>query len=200
MAAAVPSHSVCSRHPQYGSTQVDIQPGETLRIEILTPRLKIVSVNEREHEDSLIALYGSTFSAQAVKEKIARWNQRWAQNIPFSGYVILDRNTDKFIGQVILKPLKDKEKEKDAHGNYPVVPGVGKIVYLSIEDGKGFEQEYAHAMLDHLVPALIRNGFTLAGHEVKLFKASAGTDAVVRKFMEHHCISDRYWYERRYSI
>lgn len=219
---AIVSSSACSKHPQYGSTHVDIQPGGTLHVEVLTPRLKIVSVNGREYEDALIALYGSktvnalvgdggTLSAQAVKEKIAKWNQRWAQNNPFAGYVILDRDTDKFIGQVIIKPLKDKEKEKDANGKHPFVPGVGEIGYLSMDTqwGKKFGQEYTHAILDHLVPALIRDGYTLAGHEVKVVIATARTDndrsnAILRKLMEHTGTRPRYngmreWYERKYS-
>lgn len=111
----------CLHHEKYGDVNISVRENQKgLEIEITTLSLKILSVNGREYENPLIALYGdkrvnhfvgtgSTIEADPVKEKIGRWNKRWSEKSPLSGYVILEKDTDDFVGQFILKRLKDKQ-------------------------------------------------------------------------------------------
>ena len=95
-------------------------------------------------------------------EKIERWKNRWADNNPLSGFVVVDKESGEFIGQIILKPVKDK-----AAGNDKFVEGVAEIGYLSVEKHwrKGFCQEYTHAVVRHLLP--IELGYQVKGHPIR---------------------------------
>ncbi|MBS0619992.1 MAG: GNAT family N-acetyltransferase [Verrucomicrobia bacterium] len=206
----------CPFDSQYGSVHLSIQRQEgVLQVIIETARLRIQSVNTNEHLSQLIDLYGSkevnrlvgageTLDAQSVTEKVARWNQRLSENNPFVGYVVLEKAGD-FVGDIILKPLKDKEA-----GPGKCVDGAVEIGYLSVPAhwGKGYGKEYTHAMVCHLIPALKDQGYTIQGRQITSIMATTsvenfGSQHVLSKFMDHTGTRDRYgspreWYTRQY--
>lgn len=196
------------------SPHIFLQPG---KIRIDTQRLTILSVNTDEYNEELIALYGSkkvnqlvgtgsTLERDAVAAKIQRWHKRWAENNPFSGYVVIEKDSGKFVGQIILKPVKNK-----AAGPGHFIEGVAEIGYLSMPEhwGKGYGHEYTHAMVHHLLPKLIASGYRVAGHPITSVMATARIDniasnCVLKKSMTHTGTKERYgapreWYEHRFS-
>lgn len=206
--------SSCPFDAQYGDVKVAVHDKDkSLTIEVETLRLRILSVNSHQHNASLIDLYGSkkvnalvgsgaTLEAHAVQEKVMRWNKRWSEKNPYAGYVVVEKETGDFVGQVIIKPLKDK-----AAGPGKFVDGVAEIGYLTMDKhwGKKYAQEFTHAMLSHLLPKLIESGYQIQGHRVTSVMATARTDniasnMVLRKFMTHTGTKERYnglreWYE-----
>jgi RimJ/RimL family protein N-acetyltransferase len=184
--------------------------------EIQTNRLKIVSVTTDEYSQQLVDLYGSqtvnklvgsgaTLERDQVIAKIERWKTRWSQNNPFSGFVVIEKESGDFVGQIILKPVKDKTAGPEA-----LVPGMAEIGYLSVPKhwGKKYCQEYTGAILDHFVPKLVSLHYQIGGKPLSSVMATARVDntasnKVLRKFMTYTGTKDRYngpreWYERKY--
>lgn len=193
-----------------------------LFIRIETKRLLIVSVNTTEYKPQLTALYGDkkvnklvgtggTLNAELVSEKIQRWINRWAACNPFSGYVIIERSTGDFVGQIGLKPVKDKSAEKLNSEKSTFLPGLVEIGYLSMEKHwkKGYGKEYTHAIINHLLPYLIKQDFQVNGHPVKSLMATARCDnvasnGILRFFMRFTGERERYgcprmWYQQEYT-
>lgn len=209
--------STCPHDAQYGEVNISIEKKDgALAIAVETARLRILSVNTDQYTPSLIDLYGSkkvmelvgsgeTLAPQQVAEKIARWKKRWSENNPFSGYVVVEKATGDFVGQIILKPFKDK-----AEGEAKFIVGVAEIGYLSAEKHwkKKYAQEYAHAMIHHLLPQLILSGFRVQAHPITSVLATTSCDnlasnGVLRKFMTFTGTKERYggvrqWYEHRF--
>lgn len=192
-----------------------------LSFEIETKNLKILSVTTDDYTPQLIDLYGdkevnrlvgsgATLARDKVIEKIERWKTRWSQKTPFSGFVIVEKakkeeEKNDFVGQIILKPVKDKTKDP-----IELIPGLAEIGYLSVEKHwkKKYCQEYTSAILDHLVPQLVRSRYLVGGAPITAVMATARVDniasnCVLRKFMDYTGRKDRYngpreWYERKY--
>lgn len=204
----------CPHHAKYGEVNISVQQNaKGLEIGITTEHLKLLSVNGREYDTPLIALYGDekvnhfvgsgdTLKPEAVNEKIKRWNKRWSEKNPLSGYVILEKETNEFVGQFILKPLKDKQA-----GPGKFIEGVVELGYLSAEKhwNKNYAHESGHAIINHLIPHLIHSGY-LAG--ITSVMATTRTDNVVvkrgcEKFMTHTGTKERYgapreWFQHNY--
>ena len=207
-------------HPHndpYGPVRVELRKKQTeLEVIIETARLRVVSVNNDQYTEELVRLYedkkvnalvgsGSTLERSLVFAKIARWQKRLQDGNPFSGYVVIEKQTGDFVGQIILKPVKDK-----AAGADKFVLGVAEIGYLSVEKhwGKKYAQEYTNAIVNHLVPELIFQKYQVAGQPITTIMATARVDntaskSVLAKFMEHTGTKPRYgsmreWYEHQY--
>ena len=209
---------ICSYDKQYGAVNISIQNVEnSLFIQIDTARLRILSVNDRKYEDSLIDLYGdkkvnqlvgngSTLTPQAVREKISRWNDRWAHNNPLSGYVVVEKESGNFVGQIILKPVKNKEVK-----GKQFLKGIAEIGYLSLPEhwGKKYGQEYTHAFVYHVLPKLMELAYTVEGTPIESVIATASTvnnasKGILQKLMEHTATKPRYgsmrdWYHHQYT-
>lgn len=191
-------------------------PHGALSIAVETERLKIISVTTDEYTEPLVDLYGSkevnalvgsgsTQERDQVVAKIERWKTRWSHDNPTGGFVIVEKATGDFVGQIILKAVKDKTKEGKQY-----IPGQVEIGYLSVKKhwGKKYCQEYSGALLDHLIPALIAAKYDIAGKPLSSVMATARVDngasnAVLRKFMTYTGTAPRYngpreWYIRSY--
>ncbi len=188
-----------------------------LFVEIKTARLKIISVSTTEYESQLIALYGdkdvnalvgtgATLEAALVKDKIQRWIARWSANNPFSGYVVLEKSTGDFVGQIILKPVKDKSTTPPTF-----IRGTAEIGFLSRKEhwGKGYGKEFTNAIVNHLAPMLINDRFLVGNHEFHTLIATAGcnnaaSNRVLSLFMQCTGEKERYgslriWYQKKYD-
>lgn len=208
----------CAYDKTYDRVDVSIkETRNTLSIVVGTKRLKIVSVNNDKYNTDFIKLYGdkkvnelvgtgATLKPEQVVEKVGRWNRRIKAKNPFTGYVVLDLK-GKFVGQIILKPIKDKEA-----GPGKFVKGVCEIGYLSMPQhwGKKYGQEFTHAMVHHLVPELIKANYCVAGEKITSIIATTRTDniaskKVLEKFLTHTGTKPRYggmreWYEHKYHL
>lgn len=210
--------SECHYDAVYGPVSVHISetPG-LLSVEVETSRLKILSANTDEYEHELAKLYGSekvnafvgagtTLRESAVHEKIQRWMNRWSEHNPLSGYVVVSKDTGEFVGQIILKPVKDRASTELAF-----LPGIIEIGFLSKEKhwGQGYGKEFTHAMVHHLVPQLIKNGYTVKGCPIDTIMATAREDniasnRVLDKFLKFIELKPRYggprmWYKHNYT-
>lgn len=208
----------CSHDTTYGHVSIQLnRTDKGLFVEIETMRLRIVSVNTDKYESQLIALYGdkevnklvgvgTTLNAELVSQKIQRWINRWSAHNPFSGYVVLERNTGDFVGQIILKPVKDKSAEK-----LTFLPGLAEIGYLSMEKHwrKGYGKEFTHAIVNHLVPCLIKQNFQVKDNPIRSLMATAGcnntaSNRILNVFLRFIHEKERYgsarmWYQQEYK-
>ena len=208
----------CPHDTTYGNVCVQLKHKENgLFVEIETARLRILSVNTSEYEPQLRALYGdkevnklvgtgSTLDAELVSQKIQRWINRWSTHNPFSGYVVLERDTGDFVGQIILKPVKDKSAAA-----LTFLPGIAEIGYLSMEKHwrKGYGKEFTHAIVQHLVPCLIKQKLQVSGYPIAVLIATAGcnntaSNRILKIFMRFIEEKERYgsprmWYRQGYT-
>lgn len=208
----------CSHDTTYGDVSIQLNHTDKgLFVEIETTRLRILSVNTDKYESQLIALYGNkevnklvgtgaTLNPELVRQKIQRWINRWSAHNPFSGYVVLERDTGDFVGQIILKPVKDKTAEK-----LTFLPGIAEIGYLSMEKHwrKGYGKEFTHAIVNHLVPCLIKQNFQVKGNSIRSLIATAGCNntalnRILNIFLRFTQEKERYgsarmWYQQDYK-
>jgi RimJ/RimL family protein N-acetyltransferase len=208
----------CSHDTIYGNVSIQLKHTDKgLFVEIETIRLRILSVNTDKYESQLIDLYGdkevnklvgtgSTLSAELVSQKIQRWINRWSAHNPFSGYVVLERHSGNFVGQIILKPVKDKSTEE-----LTFLPGIAEIGYLSMKMHwrKGYGKEYTHAIVNHLVPCLIKQNLQVKGCSIRSLIATAGcnntaSNRILNTFMRFTQEKERYgsarmWYQQDYN-
>lgn len=208
----------CSHDLTYGDVSIQLNSTDKgLFVEIETKRLRILSVNTDKYESQLIALYGdkevnklvgtgATLSAELVSEKVQRWINRWSAHNPFSGYVVVKRDTGIFVGQIILKPVKDKSAKE-----LTFLPGIVEIGYLSMEKhwGNGYGKEFTHAIVNHLVPCLIKHKFQIKDNSIKSLIATAGcnniaSNRILNIFLRFTGEKERYgsprmWYQQDYN-
>lgn len=208
----------CSQDNSFGHVNIQLNSIEKgLFVKIETKRLLILSVNTNKYESQFIALYGdkevnklvgtgTTLSPNLVRQKVQRWINRWSAFNPFSGYVILEQNTGDFVGQIILKPVKNKSEEKISF-----LPGVAEIGYLSMKKywGKGYGKEFTHAVINHLIPCLIREKFQVNGKSITTLIATTdpnniASNRILNIFMRFYQEKERYgstrmWYRRIYK-
>lgn len=207
----------CPRDDLYGKVLVSLKEmNGPLEIVIKTPRLKIVSINTNHFENQLIELFGNktidhlvgirkVLDPELVSEKIYRWNQKWSDKNPISGYVILERKTKDFVGHLVLKSVKEISDEKIGY-----IKGMIEICYSSTVKhwGKNYGQEYTHAIVDHLIPTLIDSGYQVENEEITSVIATAtavnkNANSILQNFMIYTGTNGYYenrrnWYERKY--
>jgi RimJ/RimL family protein N-acetyltransferase len=211
--------ALCPHDAQDGPVTVSVSKTKTaLVITVETLRLRILSVNTEQYLLQLIDLYGSvavnrlvgtgaTLNATQVKEKVTRWIKRWSDNNPLSGYVILEKISGDFVGQIILKRVKDKTAEQ-----IQFIPGVVEIGYLSAEHqwNKKYGQEYTYAMVYHLLPKIKEAGYSVEGKSISSVMATARVDniasnCILSKFLTYDGEKPRYgglrkWYSHNFSL
>ena len=173
---------------------------EPYSIEVETDRLKIVSATEN-HLPDLIALYGdltvnrlvgagATLNAEQVAAKVQRWITRWSEHNPFSGYVVVDKASGEFIGQIILKWVKKSD------------PQLAEIGYLFVERhwNKKYASECTGAVLNHLLPRLKRDGLPITTVIATARVDNGASNAVLRKFMQYDGNRPRYGAPREWYL
>jgi RimJ/RimL family protein N-acetyltransferase len=132
-----------------------------LNVTIETDHLYIRSVTEKDLS-SYISLFGDInvmekYATGQVKtiaettERIQGWISRWQQGDPFSGLAVFKKNTDEFIGHVVL-----------GHGDNA---GESEIAYLFMKAHwhNGYGTKVVDTIVNGYAPFVIKKGFLLEG-------------------------------------
>ncbi len=171
--------SVSDRHTYHGSSEVNFFFNEhnALTVTIDTDRLHIKSV---EASEEVCGAYAALFGDQDVMSKFAAgqtktreeietrikdvWVKRWHQNDPYSGLAAFKKDTDEFLGHVVI-----------GHGEEP---GQSELAYLFMKDhwGKQFGTEAVTAVVKEYAPATVMEGYTLDGKPLEKITATARPD------------------------
>jgi RimJ/RimL family protein N-acetyltransferase len=133
----------------------------SLHARLETPRLIIRSLEEGDLEE-LVKLQGDPRVMEFVgagggreRPQIERLHRGirmwWEKGNPISGYVVLDRETNQFLGMAALEELYDE---------YPkVIPGEAEVMLYFHHDfwGKKFGKEVGQAFLQCIVASEVEN-------------------------------------------
>jgi ribosomal-protein-alanine N-acetyltransferase len=170
------SSSVSSTHIYRGDSEINFflnEQGE-LSVTIDTERLHIRSVASTEADyDRYGALFGdqdavNLFAVGATKTRAeiqARidnvWVKRWKGNDPYAGLAIFKRDTDDFLGHVVL-----------GHGDEA---GEAEIAGLSsrVNWRKGYGSEVGRLLVNEYAPATVQEGYTIEGKPLERIAATA---------------------------
>ncbi|MBS4168488.1 GNAT family N-acetyltransferase [Parachlamydia sp. AcF125] len=173
------TYTYSSTHTYRGSSEVSFFVDEhgVLAVTIETERLHIRSVEPSEEDcNSFAALFGDkevmakfatgqTKTRQDIEKRIKEvWVKRWHQNNPFSGLAVFKKDTDEFIGHVVI--------------GYGGAAGQAELAYLFRKQywDQGFGTEAVTALVKEYAPAIIKEGYTLGGKPLEEIRATARPD------------------------
>jgi len=171
--------SVSSTHTYHGSSEVNffLNEDHALTVTIDTDRLHIRSVQASEEDyGSYAALFGDqdvmgkfatgqTKSREEIETRIKDvWVKRWHQNDPYAGLAAFKKDTDEFLGHVVI-----------GHGD---APGQSELAYLFKKNhwGQGFGKEAVTAVVNEYAPATVMEGYTLEGKTLERITATTRPD------------------------
>ncbi len=110
----------------------------------------------------------ATGQTKTREEVVARikdvWVKRWHQNDPYNGLAAFKKDTDEFLGHVVL--------------GHSGVQGQSEHAYLFMKNywGKGFGTEAVPAVVKDYAPATVKEGYTLEGKTLEKIIATARPD------------------------
>lgn len=173
------SSNVSSTHTYRESTEVNffLNESDELSVTIDTDRLHLRSVDASEEDySSYAALFGdrgvmSKFAIneqpetpERVERRVDEWARMWQQNNPYSGLSVFKKDTDEFLGQVLIEDMDD--------------PGELGLGYLFMKNhwNQGFGSEAVTAVVKEYVPATVQEGYTLAGQPLERIAAISRLD------------------------
>lgn len=161
---------------QKPTVSVTESPTQKVHIIIETERLRLDPVSTEDQSD-YISLYGDSMVMEKfatgkskeekyVKDTIARWSKQWSEGDPFSGFCVREKNTNAFIGHIIL-----------GHGENP---GQSELAFLFRKEywSQGYGKEAVAAVLENLAPELMHRGFLLKGNPLEEIVATSRTDNI----------------------
>ena len=157
--------SVSSTHTYHGSSEVSffLNDRDGLAVTIDTARLHIRSVEASEEDcRSYVGLFGdpdvmSKYATglpsrkETIETRIKNvWAKRWQEHDPYSGLAVFIKDTEEFVGHVII-----------GHGD---VSGQSELAYLFMQNHwhKGFGTEAVTSVVTEYAPATVQEGYTLA--------------------------------------
>ncbi len=127
--------------------------GKNLSVEILTPRLKILSANSQRDLTNYIALMGDPVvrrnyadgkpvPAETTTARMKDWEERWASGDPFSGLAVY-KHDNEFVGHVIV--------------GYSGKEGEAELAFLFNEKfwHQGYGTEAVSAVMLQFVPQML---------------------------------------------
>jgi len=171
---------VASRtHTYHGEAEINFfsDDQEGLSVTIDTERCHIRSVEAKEEEyDRYAALFGSkevmekfaageTKTLEEMKERVSNfWAQRWYQHNPYSGLAVFKRDTDEFLGHIVL--------------DHCGAPGRSELSYLFHHAywGKGYGSESVTAVVKEYAPATVTEGYLLDKKPLDMICATVRQD------------------------
>lgn len=154
-----------------------IDQTNSLRVTIDTDRLRMRSVEAKEEDyRNYAGLFGDpevmakySNGRPKVKEDIITrirdtWAKRWDQNNPYSGLSVHNKETNEFLGHVVL--------------GYGDAPGHSEIAYLFRKEhwGMGYGSETVTAVVKEYAPATIKKGYALRGKPLEKITATVRHD------------------------
>jgi RimJ/RimL family protein N-acetyltransferase len=168
-----------STHTYRESAEINFSLDErdALVVTIDTERLHIRSVEDSERDYSSYATLfgdpevmskfatGQTKTREEMETRVKEvWAKRWHQNDPYSGLAVFKKDTDDFLGHVII-----------GHGD---AAGQSELAYLFMKNhwGKGFGTETVTAVVKEYAPATVKEGYTLEGKTLEKITATARPD------------------------
>lgn len=170
---------VASIHTYHGKAEITFMRSEAngLKVTIDTERLHIRSVEAKEEDyDNYAALFGDqevmckyatgeTKTREDIIERISNvWAQRWEHNEPYSGLAVFKKDSNEFIGHVIL-----------GHGDRP---GESEIAYLFKKShwGQGLGTEAVLAIVNEYAPATVLEGYNVENITLRRITATVRPD------------------------
>lgn len=166
-------------HVYRGISEVSffLNDNEKLSVTIDTERLHIRSVESSESDynaygalfgDSIVmAKYGdgSTRKKEEIQNRIdTLWVKRWREKDPYSGLAVFKKDSDDFLGHVVL-----------GHGDKA---GQSELAYLFMHNHwkKGYGTEAVTAVVQEYAPATVKEGYSLEGKPLEVITATARPD------------------------
>lgn len=105
---------------------------------------------------------GETKSPEYVEDRIKNvWAKRWREHDPYSGLAVFEKNTEDFLGNIVL--------------GYGDLPGEAELAYLFHYDHwkKGYGTEAVNAIVKEYSAATIQEKYTLKQMPLNTIKATA---------------------------
>ena len=171
--------SISNAHPYRGSSEINFLLSDEGRLSVTidTDRLHMRSVEATDADyDRYAALFGDkdvmqkfatgeTKTRDEVKKRIDDvWAKRWRENDPYSGFAVFKKDTDEFVGHVVLGRGGDPGQAELA--------GLGNYSFWE----NGYGTEAARAIVQDYVPAVVRAGYLLDGKPLQTIVATARLD------------------------
>jgi ribosomal-protein-alanine N-acetyltransferase len=150
-----------------------------LSVTIDTERLHIRSIESTESDhDNYAALFGDPATVEKfatgktrtkieIAERIDNgWVTRWREKDPYSGMAIFKKDTDEFVGHIVL-----------GHGD---LPGESEfaICLKSEHWGKRYGTEALTALIHEYAPATVKQGYRLEGKPLERIIATSRSDNI----------------------
>ncbi len=170
--------ALSNTHTYRGNSEInffsDDQGG--LSVTIDTDRLHIRSVEAEADYGRYAALFGDinvmgkfatgqTKTEEEIRKRINDvWVKRWRESDPYTGLAVFQKETDDFLGHVVL-----------GHGD---VAGESELAYLFNQRhwGKGFGSEAVTAVVKEYAPATVQEGYLLGDKPLETIVATARPD------------------------
>lgn len=144
-----------------------IRRDDFLRVEIETKRLYMRSITSTEQDlnsysrlltdRDVISTFGSGTqkTEEEIKKKIDEvWVKRLHQDNPYSALAVFKKESNHFVGHLILGPTK--------------IAGQAKLAGICLQEewDKGFAKEAASAIIQMFAPATVEEGYLIEGQSV----------------------------------
>jgi RimJ/RimL family protein N-acetyltransferase len=165
----------------YGKAEInffsDAERGLSVTIDTKRMHMRSVESTETDYDH-----YADLFGDQEVMEKYATgqtktkeemrtridtvWVKRQLEGDPFAGLAIFKKNTDDFLGHIVL-----------GHGD---IPGAGEVAYLFKQKvwGNRYGSEAVEAVVKEFAPAIVKEGYTLEGKPLEKILATSRADNI----------------------
>lgn len=115
-------------------------------------------------ENMLKVMDGNPWSENKIVSRHEKWVANWNNDNPFSSLAISKKDSDEFIGHVMLE-------ETDQ-------PGFAELAYALDTKfwGKGYGKEVIPMIVQEYAPELVKRDYKLAGESFKRIEATARPD------------------------
>lgn len=115
-------------------------------------------------ENMLKVMDGNPWSEYKIAKCHEQWVAHWSNDNPFSSFAVLKKDTEEFIGHVVLD-------ETDQ-------PGLAELAYAFDKQfwGKGYGKEVIPIIVKEYAPELVKRDYKLAGESFKRIEATARPD------------------------
>lgn len=145
-----------------------------LKVTINTERLMMESTHPAhlgyykklfmDPENMFKVMDGNPWNENKIASRHEQWVANWNNANPFSSLTILKKDSDKFIGHVVLE-----ETDK---------PGIAELAYALDKKfwGKGYGKEVVPSIVQEYAPELVRRDYKLAGKKFERIEATARPD------------------------
>lgn len=145
-----------------------------LNVTITTERLMIESTQPAHlnhykklfmnAENMLKVMDGNPWSENNIGKRHEQWVAYWRNDNPFSSFAVLKKDTEEFIGHVVLEETNQ--------------PGSAELAYAFDKQfwGKGYGKEIIPIIVQKYAPELVKRDYKVSGESLKRIEATARPD------------------------